>query len=170
MQKQILYPSLVPRLFATNVDFLVMFFIFSPILAIVNKWLFIYKFKDFLVHFGINTKDDELMNKVFYSPNFLGYYSQMDIISYVLMTVVFFLISVAIYYIYFWHRHGWTPGKLLLGFRVVDEESLSKLSILACIKRLFGAAFFMVGVWFIPFTSKHQALHDKLAGSVVIKG
>lgn len=169
MQKQLLYPSLISRLFSTNIDFVVMFFIFSPLMAFCNKWLFVYKFKNFLVHYGINTKDDNLMNKVFYSPEFAQYYSQLDIISYVTITIVFFLLLVALYYIYFWHKFGWTPGKLILGFRVIDANTLEKLSITSCIKRLFGSAFFIIGIWSIPFTDKHQALHDKLAGSIVVK-
>ncbi len=169
MKKQLLYPSLIARLFSTNVDFVLMFFIFSPILAFCNKWLFIYKFKSFMVHYGVNTKDNDLMNKVFYAPEFMQYYSQSEIMSYIAMTIVFFLFLVAVYYIYFWHKFGWTPGKLILGFRVLDAATLGKLSILACIKRLFGAAFFIIGIWSIPFTEKHQALHDKIANSIVVK-
>lgn len=169
MQKQLLYPSLISRLFSTNIDFIIMFFVFSPVVALCNKWLFIHKFKDFLVHHGINTKDNELLNKVFYSPEFTKYYSQFDIMSYIAMTTAFFLVLVAAYYIYFWHKFGWTPGKFILGFRVLDEATLGKLSIFACIKRLFGCAFFVIGIWSIPFTHKRQALHDKIANSVVVK-
>lgn len=169
MQKQLLYPSLVSRLFSTNIDFIIMFFIFSPVMAFCNKWLFIYKFKAFLVHYGINTQDDDLMNKVFYSPDFAQYYSHFDIILYIGITIAFFLFSVAVYYIYFWHKFGWTPGKLILGLRVIDADTLKRLSIFACVKRLFGAAFFLIGIWSIPFTAKHQALHDKIAGSIVVK-
>lgn len=70
-----------------------------------------------------------------------------------------------------WHCLATTPGKWLLRMRVVDAETLLPLSIGRSIKRYVFLVLLALpfGYLWVCFDKRHQAWHDKLAGSVVIK-
>lgn len=65
-----------------------------------------------------------------------------------------------------------TLGKKVMGLRVVTEDG-KRLSFLRATGRYFGkivsAAIWMLGFIMAAFTSKKQALHDLLAGTLVVK-
>ena len=64
-----------------------------------------------------------------------------------------------------------TPGKLACGLRVTTAE-LNRLSVLHAFGRYWASALsstIVIGVFFVPFTEKRQALHDLLARTVVPK-
>ncbi|MGI9338150.1 MAG: RDD family protein [Gammaproteobacteria bacterium] len=86
----------------------------------------------------------------------------------------------------FWRWKGATPGKMVIGAKIVDEKTGELPSVFQCIRRY---AIFFIGVAAPAFTSnllpiysavlascvmvaiskKKQGLHDGLAGTVVIK-
>jgi len=72
-----------------------------------------------------------------------------------------------------WRLWGATPGKRLLGIKVVDAASGKLLSDTQVIIRLFGylisAIFLCLGFFWIDFDKRRQGWHDKLARSVVIR-
>ena len=79
----------------------------------------------------------------------------------------------AIVIILFWVWRQATPGKMLIGAKIVDAKTLGKPSTGQFIGRylcyylsslLLGLGFIWVG-----FDSRKQGWHDKLAGTVVIK-
>ena len=64
-----------------------------------------------------------------------------------------------------------TPGKLACGLRVTTVE-LTRLSVLHAFGRYWAysiSSLIVIGVFFIPFTEKRQALHDLMAKTVVPK-
>lgn len=73
----------------------------------------------------------------------------------------------------FWRRWQATPGKLLLDCRVVDAGTLQPLSLRQAIIRALGyilsALPFYLGFVWAAIDKRKQTLHDKLAGSVVIR-
>ena len=93
---------------------------------------------------------------------------------------LFFLVGVlahAGYYTYFHgSSRGQTPGKMLLGIRVRAADFGGRLGYVPALGRyLVGAV-----LWWVPFgglldglwplwDAKNQALHDKVAGSVVVR-
>jgi len=83
-----------------------------------------------------------------------------------------FIVGV-IYNWYFWTRNnGQTPGKQLMGIRVVKADG-SKVNDLEAVVRYIGyyinTFLLLLGwLWAIP-DGKNQGLHDKLAGTVVVK-
>ncbi len=83
-----------------------------------------------------------------------------------------FIVGVA-YSWYFWTRNnGQTPGKQLMGIRVVKTDG-SGLNDLEAVIRYIGYyintfLLFLGWLWAIP-DGKNQGLHDKLAGTVVVK-
>jgi uncharacterized RDD family membrane protein YckC len=73
--------------------------------------------------------------------------------------------------ILFWRYRGATPGKMLIGARIVDAQTLGKPSTGQLIGRYFAylvSMIFMLGFIWIAFDRRKQGWHDKLAGTVVI--
>jgi uncharacterized RDD family membrane protein YckC len=73
----------------------------------------------------------------------------------------------------FWTFLAATPGMLLLGCQVVRADDGRPLSLLRSLVRgvglWLGLACLGAGVLWIIWEPRHRGLHDKLAGSVVIK-
>lgn len=72
----------------------------------------------------------------------------------------------------FWTRKGATPGKLLLGIRVVDATTGMLPSHGQALKRLAGYLvnnlLWSLGYLWVAVDSRKQGWHDKLAGTVVV--
>lgn len=75
--------------------------------------------------------------------------------------------------IWFWIRFLGTPGKLLLKLQVVDAKSMIALTVWQAIGRYLGyfvsILVFFMGFFWVAFDRRKQGLHDKLAGTLVIK-
>lgn len=74
------------------------------------------------------------------------------------------------YYILFWMLIGQTPGKYLMGLRIVRVDG-SRVTIGVCIRRLIGyyiSAILFIGYLMVLFDDRRQAFHDKFAGTFVI--
>jgi uncharacterized RDD family membrane protein YckC len=69
-------------------------------------------------------------------------------------------------------RHQATFGKRMCGLKVTDMSGV-KISLLRATVRYFAkflsAAFMLIGFIMAAFTDKHQALHDVIAETVVLK-
>lgn len=72
----------------------------------------------------------------------------------------------------FWTFLGATPGMLLLGCQVLRADSGKPLSLpwslLRCVGLWLGLACLGAGILWSIWDRRHQGLHDKLAGSVVV--
>ena len=73
----------------------------------------------------------------------------------------------------FWAFLAATPGMLLLGCQVLRADRGGRLSLLQslvrCLGLWLGLACLGVGVLWSIWDPRHRGLHDKLAGSVVVK-
>ncbi|MRI35155.1 RDD family protein [Endozoicomonas sp. OPT23] len=79
----------------------------------------------------------------------------------------------AVIFILFWHWKGATPGKMLIPMKVVDLKTGLPPSVKVSVIRYFSyfasmIPFFLGFAW-IAFDRRKQGLHDKLAGTVVIR-
>lgn len=87
----------------------------------------------------------------------------------VLINYIFPLVAVVI----LWVNKAGTPGKLVLGLRVVDAQSGEHLSMGQAIGRYLAYIPAMIpllmGLFWVGWDSKKQGWHDKLAGTVVIR-
>ena len=84
--------------------------------------------------------------------------------------LILFMITV-VYFSFFWWLLGFTPGKFLLGLRVIRQDG-RRLGIVRSIIRFFcywisAIPLFMGFIWII-FDSKRQGWHDKLVNTQVI--
>lgn len=74
------------------------------------------------------------------------------------------------YFIFFWALAGQTPGKGFMGIEVVRLDR-RELTIRRAALRLLGYAassFLLLGFLWVLIDPRRQALHDKLAGTVVL--
>jgi uncharacterized RDD family membrane protein YckC len=75
--------------------------------------------------------------------------------------------------IWFWLRFFGTPGKMALRLKIVDANTGSKLSLGQAIGRYFAyivaAIPLLLGYIWVGIDKRKQGLHDKLAGTVVIR-
>lgn len=75
--------------------------------------------------------------------------------------------------VWFWLRFFGTPGKMALRLKIVDANTGSKLSLGQAIGRYFAyivaAIPLLLGYIWVGIDKRKQGLHDKLAGTVVIR-
>ena len=77
-----------------------------------------------------------------------------------------------IYFIWFHGATGQTPGKILLGLRVVQtagDPMTFGVAFLRWVGYIISAAGICLGFIWIIFDRKKQGWHDKIAGTVVIR-
>jgi uncharacterized RDD family membrane protein YckC len=76
------------------------------------------------------------------------------------------------YLLFFWATSGRTPGKAILGLRIVRTDG-GKLGLGKAIVRLIGYAIsgivIYLGFLWILWDKEKQGWHDKIAGTYVIK-
>ena len=80
----------------------------------------------------------------------------------------------AIAVVIFWKYKSATPGKMVFSAKIVDAKTGQKPSTIQLIVRYFAYVVsmlpLMLGFLWIAFDRRKQAWHDKLAGTVVIRG
>ncbi|KKP58210.1 MAG: RDD domain containing protein [Candidatus Moranbacteria bacterium GW2011_GWF1_34_10] len=76
------------------------------------------------------------------------------------------------YYIYMTDKYQATLGKKAMGIMVVDESlakaSLGNIVLRETVGKIVSAIILLIGYIMAAFTSKKRALHDLIAGTVVI--
>jgi uncharacterized RDD family membrane protein YckC len=87
------------------------------------------------------------------------------------VTVVGGLVMSAAYFLFFWALAGVTPGKGLMGLRIVTRDG-RPVSLLRSVIRLLGylisLLFYALGYWWIAIDNWREAWHDKMARTAVI--
>ncbi len=93
--------------------------------------------------------------------------AQVIMIILALVLIISFLI---LYNIGFWMLAGQTPGKRLMGLRIVRTDG-ERITIGPAIRRWVGywiSAILFLGYLWVLVDDRRQALHDKLAGTLVV--
>jgi uncharacterized RDD family membrane protein YckC len=82
-----------------------------------------------------------------------------------------FLINIT-YYVFFNGRYGATPGKMVIGAKIVNTDG-SPISYTKAFARFFAEMLsgFILGIGYImaAFDSQKRALHDRICNTLVIK-
>lgn len=84
-----------------------------------------------------------------------------------------FEISVFVVTIIFWEKwRGATPGKKLMRIKIIDKKTHKDISNKQAITRSLGyipsMAIFFIGFLMVAFRKDKRALHDMLAGTLVV--
>jgi uncharacterized RDD family membrane protein YckC len=87
------------------------------------------------------------------------------------VTVIGGLLMSGAYFVFFWTVAGLTPGKALMGLRVVTRDG-RHVSLGRALVRLFGYSLsfliYGLGYWWIAIDNWREGWHDKIAGTAVI--
>jgi uncharacterized RDD family membrane protein YckC len=91
-----------------------------------------------------------------------------------LMPLVLFVLCTTLGYFFVFHAaFAWTPGKRVLGMRIVDGRG-RRIGPIRSLFRALGyvisASFFLMGFLWAAFDLERRALHDVLCGTYVIVG
>ncbi|QJT94737.1 RDD family protein [Wolbachia endosymbiont of Diaphorina citri] len=97
---------------------------------------------------------------------------QSKLIKLLVLNQIVQFIMLFSYVAYMWIRFGATPGKFLLGLRVVNAQTFEKLTLKQATKRFFSfilstAPLFLGFIW-ANFDKRCQTWHDKIADTVVV--
>jgi uncharacterized RDD family membrane protein YckC len=87
--------------------------------------------------------------------------------------VLFNWVLPAVAVILFWNYRQATPGKMVIGARIVDAKTGGKPSLGQLIGRYFGyfvsSIPLLLGLIWVGIDSRKQGWHDMLAGTVVVR-
>lgn len=87
--------------------------------------------------------------------------------------VLFVYVLPAIAVVVFWTHRQATPGKMVVGARVVDADTGERPSTRQCLVRYAGyflsSFVFGLGLIWVGIDRRKQGWHDKLAGTVVVR-
>jgi uncharacterized RDD family membrane protein YckC len=150
------YAGFMSRLLALLVDTLIVSFSFVAITWFVSVTTTMLQLRSFLGY---------SINSIPGSANFI------NALFGPVVGVILTLSYVAFYYVFFWSLTGQTPGKMLLGVRVVSMKG-HRVSPLRGILRFIG--YFLsaiplgLGFLWILLDDTRQSWHDKIAGTYVI--
>jgi len=140
--------------FSRSVAFIIDLVILSVVQLVGS--VFIDKFLGFFKHIGWVAKIIAFLDNPTYSV----------LISSVVMTLF-----VIVYFLFFWTLVGFTPGKAILGLKIVRKDG-AKLSFGRAIVRFFAywisAIPFFLGFFWVLWDSKSRGWHDKIAGTQVL--
>jgi uncharacterized RDD family membrane protein YckC len=77
-----------------------------------------------------------------------------------------------LYHVYFWSVKGATPGKELLDLRVTTDDGTSPIPLASALRRALGylLSAASLGVGFLMVAFSGRGLHDRIAGTRVVKG
>jgi uncharacterized RDD family membrane protein YckC len=83
-----------------------------------------------------------------------------------------FAVSI-LYYVYFVGRRGATPGKKILGLKIIREDGIEPVGYGKAFLRLLGylcsGMILYIGFIMIAFSDRKRGLHDMMAGTTVVK-
>ena len=173
MKKQVIYPKFIPRLFSATIDMFLLSIVSPFIMNIFAKITYSTAFKDYISKVQSENGKPESIAQIFYNPEFFEYVSTNDKMGVYLfcvltLTIINFLLM-GVYFVSFWKYFSATPGKLLMGMKIVDANTQEAPSTYQLIKRFCGYLTALFGIWGILFTAHRQALHDKISSTMVIK-
>jgi uncharacterized RDD family membrane protein YckC len=169
----IIYAGFGQRLLAWLIDMV--------LLGVVNSIIMIIVFATLKVPFFNNSLFSNSFNGGAYGSYYSGAYSSNEFITYFaslfIASSIVGLIGTVIQWLYYAlmesSKHQATLGKIALGLIVTDVNG-QKISFGRASGRYFGKilSYIIMYVGFImaAFTDKKQALHDMLAGTLVVKG
>ncbi|XP_062848034.1 protein FAM8A1 [Trichomycterus rosablanca] len=170
--REYLIPSLFHRFLAEIVDFFILFFIKATIILSIIQFSGMKDLSKFAMHFIVEEIDDD---------------TSMEELQKMMAVALVYRILVCFYEIIcIWGAGGATPGKFLLGLRVVtcntsilvqpnrvcvvpaSNVSLSASAIRALNKN-FSIAFFFPAFITLLFFQHNRTVYDIVAGTIVVK-
>jgi uncharacterized RDD family membrane protein YckC len=163
--KKFVFSTFNKRLFASTIDILLVAILVAPINYIFSQL----GMDDSIIKLQMQP---ELMLQDITMVTFLKMLYKSGLITYMLLMQLIIIFFTGLYVVYFWYKKGATPGKMLLRCKVLDAKTGEGISIKQGIIRFLSIPLsilpLLIGLFMIDFTKKRQALHDKIAGTIVV--
>lgn len=102
-------------------------------------------------------------------PEFSSYISATRFFGYMAVLFILNTLFMGVYFVFFWHKFGATPGKMIMRMKIVDASDYSRPSIYRLCKRFCSYITIIIGIFNMLISKTGQATHDKIAHTVVIK-
>ena len=169
IQQQVSYRSFFKRVMSTMMDMLIISTVFSPITGKISDWLFLNKFGDILREKDVDLSDKRAVMELMMTPEMSPYRDISAVLDIFIPSIILYIVCIGTYFIGSWYYFGCTPIKYLMSMKIVDDKTLEKPKLINLIWRFLGCGFFIFGIWWMFFTGRRQALHDKLGHTVVVK-
>lgn len=138
------YAGFVSRLIAYGIDVAIVAVTLIVLIALINTVLVLFGLEDL---------------------------SAMETLLKILLSGAFALLFIASYFIFFWTFASQTPGKTLMGLRIVTKDG-HPLTFGRAIRRMIGyivsIAVIFLGFLWILVDNRRQGWHDKIAGTFVV--
>ncbi|XP_033836194.2 protein FAM8A1-like [Periophthalmus magnuspinnatus] len=165
-------PSPLQRLFAEMVDFFILFFIKATIIISIMHLSGIKDVSKFAMHFIVEEIDED---------------TSMEELQKMMLVALVYRILVCFYEIVcIWGAGGATPGKFLVGLRVVTCDSSVLVqpnrvfvvpatnvsfsaSTVRALNKNFSIAFFFPAFITLLFFQHNRTVYDMVAGTIVVK-
>ena len=130
------------------------------------------EFADFFSEMNIDIANKDMIYQSLRAPEFINFimdegYSRSVTVSLISLAMQLFFIGA--YMVLFVYKFGTTPGKMIIRSKVVDANTLETPTLVQLVKRFLVSCFCLIGIWFILFTKRKQSMHDKAAGTLVVK-
>lgn len=190
LKKQVIYAGFYPRIFASLIDLILSSLILTPLFFLFTAFLHgdtppstvikpvamdvfsRYKVEAPSFSSSVNVVMDAIP-QILADPRMHDYFITGGGLTRVIADQLVQIIICGIVLIAFWRVRSATPGKMILSMKIVDAETLGKLSKKQEVIRFlaYTVSFLpcCLGFIWIAFDKKKQGFHDKLAGTVVIK-
>lgn len=135
-------------------------FLIDLVILSFSATLIVFMVNEIIIFFGLT----DLVNRLALSIQ------SRTIATRISISILYYIYSL-IYFALFWTLIGSTPGKILLGLRILRTNG-KKMTFFHSLVRAFSyyisAIVFFLGFIWIIFDKRRQALHDKIAGTIVI--
>ena len=167
-EQVVTYASLNKRVVAAAIDLFILMMMMYLVAAPLQK--IIYQDKDFSAVVESLEQTTQSQQTIDLGQLLDALLQEGFLYRYIAMQFAILLIM-AIYTAFFWFKYDATPGKWVMGCKIVNAKTLEPATKSQKVLRLFGyfiSTITIIGFPMIAFTKKSEGLHDKIAGTVVI--
>lgn len=156
------YADIYPRALAAAIDLSLLFLFLSDLFHLVTERIFS-RLDPAITGRMQNISGNAELLAVLLSPGFLSLW---------LLNAAFQLLVMGSLLVVSQTLWGWTPGKWLMGLKVVRAESLEPIMpwrhALRYVAYIPAILPLMIGIFWISFNKQRRGWHDYIAGTVVI--
>ena len=169
-------PEISTRLFANLIDMIVALMLLFPVFNLISS--FIYSDDSFQAVLQQYNEVKDSMGQMSeaeqqeVSSMLLAQFYQSSIVSKLILNYFLQISFLIATYFVSWYFFKTTPGKYLLGLKIVDEKTLGQPSRYQFFIRAISVylTVFTLGIGYVwlVFDKKKRSWHDKIAGTMVI--
>lgn len=171
LKQDVEYAGFSPRLYASLIDTALSTILLIPVIGFVKRILGeslpSITLKKYLFSLQDTATDKEELRNSLEAMFYDGL-----VTNYLLEMLVFYVFLGAIIVMFWWAKDA-TPGKKILGIRVVNAKTLESPGLVQCVVRVFAYILsilpLMLGFFWTNIDKKRRCFHDLVAGTAVIK-